>query len=123
MPPIIKFLFATLSDIYYKAGLFQRVAKKMADEKFCKSCPQSNKCQELYERVGKSKSPSVVLKVVFAFLLPLVVFIGCLAVFEVLSAKITDSEPLQMIFGLFLALLVTFGLMLITRVINKEVYF
>ncbi len=92
----------------------------MADEKFCKSCPQTNKCQELYERLGKSQGPSVVMKVVFAFLLPLVVFIGCLAVFEVLSAKITDSEPLQMVFELFLALLVTFATVLISKRFGKN---
>lgn len=54
----------------------------MVQEKFCEGCDQSNKCQEISRKLGNVKGPSVALKVIVAFLLPLVVFIVSLAVFE-----------------------------------------
>ena len=64
--------------------------------------------------------PSVVLKVVVAFLMPMVVFIGSLAAFEEILAKFIHSKELQTVIGLLLALVVSSAFVLITRVINRE---
>ncbi|MBN1788530.1 MAG: hypothetical protein JW806_09090 [Sedimentisphaerales bacterium] len=53
----------------------------------CDSCGQKDSCQEVYQRLGNSKSPPVTLKVIQAFLLPLVLFIITLAVAERLLAE------------------------------------
>ena len=52
----------------------------------CDNCGQKNSCQEVYHKLGRSKSPPVTLKVVQAFLLPLVLFIITLAGAEHLFA-------------------------------------
>ena len=60
------------------------------------------------------------LKVILAFLLPLIVFIASLAVFERLLAGTINNGRAQIALSLLLALLVVFVCMLITRVINRK---
>jgi hypothetical protein len=86
----------------------------MDEQKFCKQCSHISDCQKIYQQLGQSKGPSVVVKVITAFLLPLLVFIGCLAIFE----QIFDNTPL----GFLLAISVTFGFILIIKAINKRSY-
>jgi uncharacterized membrane protein len=81
----------------------------------CRSCPEKHKCQEIYEELGKAKGPSVALKAVAAFLVPLVVFIGSLAAFEKISDKITNTKALQTIISFLLALSVTFVCILVIK--------
>jgi positive regulator of sigma E activity len=86
----------------------------MDEQKFCKQCSQINNCQRSHQQLGQDKSPSVAVKAIIAFLLPLLVFIGCLAVFE----QIFDKTFLS----LLLAISVTFGLILIIKTINKRLH-
>ena len=58
--------------------------------------------------MGKSKGPSVVFRVIYVFLLPLVVFIAALAIFEAVSAKIINTKEWQTAFAFLLAMLTTF---------------
>lgn len=61
--------------------------------------------------MGNTKGPSVVLKAVVAFLLPILVFIGCLAAFEAILAKVRsliNTKELRTILSFLLALSVTF---------------
>ena len=58
----------------------------------CKNCGQKESCQEIFEKLGSSKSPSVLLKAVQAFLLPLVLFIAALAVAEKLLGERLASQ-------------------------------
>jgi hypothetical protein len=44
----------------------------------CSRCPHTDSCKAAYEALGKSTAPSVVGKVVLAFVVPMVVFIGVL---------------------------------------------
>jgi uncharacterized Tic20 family protein len=92
----------------------------MVKQKFCEECGQKRECQGVYQRLGKSEGPSVVFKVVLAFLLPLVVFIGSLAAFKWILAKAIDSEEVQTVVSFVLALLVAFALILIIKVINRR---
>ena len=80
----------------------------MAQQKFCQDCNQRHNCQEVYRQLGNTKSPSVVLKVVIALLLPLMVFIGSLAAFESVLAKTIDGNNVQTALSFLLALAVSF---------------
>ena len=44
-------------------------------DKHCDNCGQKNSCQAVYEKLGNSKTPPVLLKIVTALLLPLVFFV------------------------------------------------
>jgi len=70
--------------------------------------------------MGNTKGPSIVNKVIVAFLLPLVVFITSLATFERIFAGATSVEQAQTAVSFLLALLTTFVCILITRVINRQ---
>ena len=91
----------------------------MAQQEFCQTCKQENDCRRLYRELGGVKSPSVVSKVVLAFLLPLVVFIGSLAAFERILAGAMGKNPVVTAMSLLLALSATFACIVITGVIRK----
>lgn len=92
----------------------------MAQQEFCQECNQRHDCQEVYQQLGNVKGPSVVVKVVFAFLVPLVVFIVSLAVFERVFASVIETEQVQTAVSLLLALLAASVCILITRVVNRK---
>jgi uncharacterized membrane protein (DUF485 family) len=59
----------------------------------CDNCGQKNSCQAIYEKLGKSRSPSILLKVITAMLLPLFFFIVTIAATEkILSERIAGSS-------------------------------
>jgi len=91
----------------------------MSEQNICEDCKQKHDCQRIYEQLGDVEGPSVVIKVIVAFLLPLVVFIVSLAVFQEIFAKAISSQRVQTALSLLLALLVTFVCILIVRVINR----
>jgi len=95
------------------------VVKTMVEQKFCEDCKQKHDCRRIYEQLGDVEGPSVVIKVIVAFLLPLVVFIVSLAVFQEIFVRAISSQGLQAAFSFLLALVVTFVCILIVRVINR----
>jgi len=92
----------------------------MDEQKFCKQCSQLRDCKKVYQQLGSTKGPSVAVKVIVAFLLPLLVFIGCLAVFEQIFSKAIETKQLQTPLSLLLALSITFGVILIMKMINRH---
>ena len=94
--------------MYYKFRLLCMVAKTMAEQKFCQDCTQNRDCRKAYNQLGSTEGPSVVVKVIVAFLLPVVVFIGSLAAFGKVLAKAVDSKELQTIVSFFVSVLITF---------------
>ena len=97
------------------------VVKTMTEQKVCQDCNQKHDCQRIYEQLGDVEGPSVVIKVIVAFLLPLVVFIVSLAAFQQIFAKAISSQRVQTAFSFLLALVVTFICILIVRVIRKRI--
>jgi len=91
----------------------------MASQRFCQDCIQKHDCKRIYEQLGGSPGPSVTLKAILAFLLPLMVFIISLAVFERVIAGAISTEQMQTALSFVLALPVTFVCVLITRAISK----
>jgi ABC-type sulfate transport system permease component len=96
------------------------VVKTMNEQGFCENCNQKQNCGSIYHQLGNTKGPSVVVKVVIAFLLPIVVFIISLAIFEEIYSKTTSSLSTQTALSMLSALAITFSCILITRVINKR---
>ena len=95
----------------------------MAQQKFCEDCNQKHDCREVYQKLGNTKGPSVVLKAVVAFLLPILVFIGWLAAFEAILDKVRsmiNTKGLRTVLSFLLALSVTFVLILIIKAINRQ---
>ncbi|MBN1806975.1 MAG: SoxR reducing system RseC family protein [Sedimentisphaerales bacterium] len=92
----------------------------MTEKEFCDNCTQKHNCGSIYRQMGNTQNPSIVSKIFIAFVLPLVVFIISLGIFEEIFGKKINSQNLQTILGLLLALLVTFFCILITRFINKR---
>ncbi len=96
------------------------VVKAMAEPKPCQECDQKHKCQDIYQQLGKAHGPSVAFKAVVAFLLPLLILIVSLAVFEGILSRITDIKSLRVALDFLLALSVTLTTMLIIKAINKR---
>jgi hypothetical protein len=92
----------------------------MVSKSICKDCIQKHDCRSVYERLGNASGASVVLKVILAFLLPLIIFIVSLAVSERVLAGAINIEKLKIVLSLLPALLVTFICIFIIRVINKK---
>jgi len=92
----------------------------MEPQNSCKDCIDKHDCKRIYEQLGDSPRESVTLKVILAFLLPLIVFIVSLAVSERVLARAINIEGVQIVLSFLLALLVTFVYVLITRVLNKQ---
>ena len=95
----------------------------MVSKSFCRDCFQKHDCRSVYEQLGNASGASIVIKVILAFLLPMIVFIVSLAVSERVFAGVTNVEKLQTIFSLLSALLVTFICIFIIRIINKPLIF
>jgi len=86
----------------------------------CQGCSHKHNCQETYQKLANFKGFSVVLKVIVAFLLPIMVFIASLAAFERILAEAIYNRQLQTILSFLLALPVTFAVILFIKVINGK---
>jgi len=92
----------------------------MTQEQLCQECNQRRDCQKVYQQLGNVKGPSVVKKVIQAFLVPLVVFIASLAVFEKVLSGVVSTEQAQTALSFVSALLLTLVCILVTRAINRQ---
>ncbi len=90
----------------------------MSEQESCRYCHERHECREVYRQLGKAEGPSVVLKVVAAFLLPLVVFIVSLAVFEGILAKVVNPGALRTGISALIAVSVTFVCILAIKVVR-----
>ena len=91
----------------------------MVQQDWCRQCNQRQDCGKVYEQLGRIEGPSVLKKVILAFLLPLVVFVVSLAVFEKAFAGVISAGPGRSALSFAAALLVTFLCIIMTRVIVK----
>ncbi len=95
------------------------VAKTMV-ERWCEHCSQRQSCAEIYEKLGNHTGPSVVSKVVVAFLLPIMVFIASLAAFEHILAAAIEAKQLRTAVNFLLAVSVTVGLIVLARAVSRQ---
>jgi len=113
-------MFENPANIYYKSCLFYTVRKVMDDQKHCTTCHEKKGCQSIYQQLGNINTPSVLAEVTIAFLLPLLVFIGFLAVFGQIFSKTIDTKVLQTPLSFLLSLSATFALILIIKVTRNH---
>jgi len=71
----------------------------MTDKEHCSGCD----CKVVYEQMGRAQGPSVVKKVIAAFLLPIIIFAVCLAVADRKLTAITGNEHLRILLGVLFA--------------------
>ena len=100
--------------------MFDVVAKTKPENDFCSGCGLGSDCKKAYEQLANKAGPSVVLKVIVAFLLPLMVFIVGLATAEGLFGRILPGPTLPTVFGVVAAGCLTFVCILITRTIYSR---
>ncbi|UCF00218.1 MAG: hypothetical protein JSV82_03875 [Planctomycetota bacterium] len=79
----------------------------MDQPKFCEDCGQKHDCSEVYRQLGKKEGQSVTFKVVVAFLIPILVFIASLVVFEHILAGMIETKELRIAVDFLLAVAVT----------------
>lgn len=92
----------------------------MANENLCEKCSEKKSCEEVYKQLGRAKGPSVVLRAIVAFVVPIVVFIASLAACEhILTDGIQATKP-RLALSFLLTLAATIALIMIIRVINKR---
>lgn len=91
----------------------------MPEDNKCQSCPERQSCKEVYRQLGQSEGPPVTLNVVIAFVLPLVIFITCLAAGLAIVKKINQNLPAAPI-SLAIALLVTALYVVLASLIVKK---
>lgn len=92
----------------------------MTQQELCQQCNQRQDCGQVYEQLGKIEGPSIVRKVVLAFLLPLVVFIVSLAVFERMFSGLTIAGQVQSALSFAAALSLAFVCIFLTKVIDRR---
>lgn len=69
----------------------------MSEKDICRRCPQQDKCRDVYDRMGNFSGQSVFFGVIQAFLLPLVIFVASLAIFEKVLANSIESAWLRVL--------------------------
>ena len=92
----------------------------MIQQELCQQCNQRQDCGQVYEQLGKIEGPSIVKKVVLALLLPLVVFVASLAIFERILSAVTSAGQGRSALSFASALSLTFVCILLTNVINRQ---
>ena len=90
----------------------------MVEQDLCQQCNQRQDCGKVYEQLCKIEGPSIVRKVVLAFLLPLIIFIVSMAIFEKMFSAVISDGQLRSALSFASALLLTFICILLTRVIG-----
>ena len=91
----------------------------MIRQEFCHTCKQKNDCRRVYRDLGHIEGPPVAAKVVLAFLLPLLVFIVSLWIFERILAGAIHKGHVVTSISFLLALLITFACIMMIKVIRR----
>ena len=95
----------------------------MAQHKLCENCPQAHECQEVYRHLGNVKGPSIAVKVIVAFLLPMLVFVVSLAIFDRIFTGPWGvrnlSQGLQTFLSFVLAVTTTLICIVIVKILEK----
>jgi cytochrome b subunit of formate dehydrogenase len=91
----------------------------MAEDEFCSNCARKPDCKAVYQQLGQDKGPSVVAKAAKAFLLPIVVFIGGLVLFDKLLTDVIQGQRIRTAVVFLLGAGVSFIFVLIVKVIDS----
>jgi hypothetical protein len=90
----------------------------MSEKEFCSNCSHDHDCKSIYEHMGKARGPSVVWKVFWVFLFPILFFIVNLCVFErLLANSIVGDLPRAVV-----SFLISLGLSFVSVVVVSQVF-
>jgi len=92
----------------------------MVQQDFCKYCDRRHACKDAYQQLSKMQGPSVIYKVIAAFLLPIIVFIVSLTVFEKILAGLIVAKKLKIAVSFLAAVTVTTLVTLIVKAASKR---
>ena len=79
----------------------------MSEGNICNGCPETDRCESIYRKMGNSNSVPILGSVLKAFVLPLVLFIFLLWAFGELTSILTDSDVFITFISFFASLFVT----------------
>ena len=95
----------------------------MEQQQFCQDCHQKHDCQEIYRKMGGSDCPPVFKKVLVAFLLPMLVFVVSLAIFDRIFTcpwgVRNFSQGLQTFLSFILAVTTTLICIIIVKILER----
>jgi len=92
----------------------------MSQQKFCQGCNQKHNCQMIYQELADTNN-SIARKVVVAFLLPIIMFIACLVIFETIITTSTKTREYHTALGFLLASLATFSVILAVKAVERRI--
>jgi hypothetical protein len=92
----------------------------MPDEDKCEGCQSRDSCKEIYKLIGSGKGPSVTVRVLIAFVMPLAVFIAALIISENILASKLDPEAAITALSLIIAVITSALAVLIVRALLKK---
>jgi len=91
----------------------------MEQPEICKGCSEAHTCARVYEQLGKAEGPSVALKAVLAFLVPIAAFAGTLAACgAILNGAVAPQYETPL--GCVIALAVTAALVLVVSTMTRR---
>jgi chromate transport protein ChrA len=77
-------------------------------------------CMDIYEQLGRTKGPSIIGKVLLAFVLPLLFFIGCLVLAEYLLSDLKTADAAKALLAFVAAVVATVIFVQIIRMCTKK---
>jgi hypothetical protein len=96
----------------------------MIGMKLCDKCGyrhgHGHCCIGIYQQIGQTKGPSVVGKVLLAFVLPLLVFIGSLVLAEYLLSALMSEGGVKTFFAFLAALAATVVFVQLIRIFTRK---
>ena len=90
----------------------------MKEKDFCKQCDKKHSCRDVYEKIGKSKSPPVTMQLIKAFVLPVLLFILTFVSLESLITKLTNNSKLQIVLQIVIAGCITTLLIMFSKLLK-----
>jgi len=90
------------------------------EQQQCQNCDQKHNCQEVYKQLGQSTAPSVLTKVILAFLLPLVLFIFSIVMAERLLIEKLKSDATRNLAVFALAIAVVFLYLIVLKLWRRN---
>jgi hypothetical protein len=96
----------------------------MMDMKICENCgfrhSHKNCCMDVYQRLGRTKGPSVVGKVFLAFVLPLLVFIASLVLAGYLLSIFINESRGSALYAFLIASALTIIVVRLIRILTRK---
>ena len=93
----------------------------MPEKDFCSNCGQRQGCRQAYEQLGSLAGASVVMRVITAFLLPLLVFVVGVVFFDYLLGDVVKSTNARTVVSFLPAVSLSFVWILVVRFARNRV--